>query len=566
MSVVSHFEEVIIVLAAAIFVVTVFKTLKLSPVLGYFVAGAIIGTHGLSIISPESEMEAFAEFGVVFLLFVIGLELTFERLIAMKKYVFGFGAMQIIFTCSAIASMFFLITHSFRVSLIIGCALSLSSTAIVMQILKEGGLQSTQVGRISISTLLLQDFMVVPLLILVPLLSSSADTTFIGKMIAVSVIKAIIALIAIIITGRLLLRPLFNVIVKFSSDEIFIATTLLIVLGAAYATDKMQLSMALGAFVAGIMVAETVYRNEVEKAVLPFKGLLLGVFFMTVGMSINILEIINNLPKITFYVSMIMVTKFSIVFLISQFFGCSVRVAVGTGLLLSQGSEFAFILFNLAKNQEIIDEHFAQMLMMSVTITMAITPLLTTLGKIIMNFSSDKKEKNLSWINENSDMNHHIIIAGFNKASAVMADIFLLEKVDFIILEINQSAVELGRSKGYPVYRGDVSSISSLKSAGIESAKVVAMSISNQITLKKAVKIIKKNFPKVKTVMCVPDVDNIKNYVDIGASVLIPKSYEIGLKMSEKVLVSIGFCEQTVDKIKDDLRAVNYGKKDQLLD
>ena len=263
--------SVLVLIAAAVFVVMIFKKLKLSPVLGYLVAGTIIGDFGLKIVSYD-QTKVLAELGVVFLLFAIGLELSFERLKAMRKYVFGLGSLQVIITAIIIAGGVVLFTQDVKAAIVIGGGLALSSTAIVLQVIEEMRSQSTQVGRISLSILIQQDFVVVPLLVIVPLLASNDDTA-IMRAVSIALVKAIVALVAIFIVGRLFLRPLFNMISSDkveSSSELFIAATLLIVLSAAIGTEYLGLSLGLGAFVAGILVAETEFRTQAEESIHPF--------------------------------------------------------------------------------------------------------------------------------------------------------------------------------------------------------------------------------------------------------------------------------------------------------
>jgi CPA2 family monovalent cation:H+ antiporter-2 len=286
---------IITLIGTAVFVVASFQYFKLSPVLGYLVAGIMIGDHGFKIVT-YSQTHLLGELGVVFLLFAIGLELSFERLKAMRKYVFGLGSMQVITTTVIIALGIIAMGHSTKASLIIGGGLALSSTALVMQVIEETRSQSTQVGRISLSILLLQDVAVVPLLVIVPLLADGSEAS-IPVALGWALVKAIGALLTIFVAGRLLLRPLFAFISPETGDgnELPIAITLLIVLSAAWSTEYFGLSLALGAFVSGVLVAETEFRLKAEESIYPFKSLLLGLFFMTVGMNIDVQEIYKNI-------------------------------------------------------------------------------------------------------------------------------------------------------------------------------------------------------------------------------------------------------------------------------
>jgi CPA2 family monovalent cation:H+ antiporter-2 len=281
---ISYLRDILVLLFASVGIIIVFKQLGLSPVLGYLVAGALIGPHGFKILENAETAHSIAELGIVFLLFAIGLELTFEKIQAMKKYVLGFGSLQVILTTITLSYITYLLFGiKIEIAIIIGSALALSSTAIVLQVINESGDQSSRVGRLSFSILLLQDLAVIPILVLLPLLSNSNIS--IGHALGESIINAVIALTIIFIIGRLFLRPIFRLVVEAKSDVLFLSTTLIVVLGSAFISYELGLSFALGAFVAGLMVAETEYKYRVENEILSLKSLLMGLFFMTIGTS-----------------------------------------------------------------------------------------------------------------------------------------------------------------------------------------------------------------------------------------------------------------------------------------
>ena len=355
---------VITLIATAVFVVAIFKKLHLSPVLGYLVAGATIGDHGFGLVT-YTQTSFLGELGVVFLLFAIGLELSIERLKAMRHYVFGLGSLQVLITALIIAAAVIIVTCDNNSAIIISGGLALSSTAIVMQVLNETKSQSTQVGRVSLAILLLQDFIVVPLLVIVPLLGVDGDTPIsLPYILATSLIKTILALSIIFVAGRVLLRPLFSFIIPDHSEnsELPIAVTLLVVLTASWGTEHFGLSLALGAFVSGILVAETDFRIKAEESVYPFKSLLLGLFFMSVGMKIDVMEIYKQLAIIITFSLALIVLKTLIISALCILFGFNKGVALHAGLLLSQGGEFAFILFGLGKEHGVLEEGIANIL------------------------------------------------------------------------------------------------------------------------------------------------------------------------------------------------------------
>lgn len=554
-----HLFDIIILLSAAVFIVIAFWKMNISPVLGYFVAGAVIGSHGFNLIHSAEAMDNLAEFGVVFLLFIIGLELTFERLIAMRIHVFGFGSLQVIVTMVAIWCIALAFGVNTNIATVIGGGLALSSTAIVLQVLQEKGSQASQVGRLSIAVLLMQDFAVVPLIVLVPLLTGNSGHSLISSL-AGSLVQAAIALVLIFITGRLLLRPLFSVIAKMESNEIFISTTLLIVLGAAFITEQFHLSLALGAFVAGLLVAETEYRHSVEHAVLPFKDLFLGLFFMTVGMSINTELLLNKLPLITLLSIILIVLKTSIIYILCRFFGFKSAPAIQAGLLLSQGGEFAFILFRLADELDVLPSEIAQVLMMVTTVTMAFTPLLSGLGDWIANsFSTEKTILDDEAVEiDTQDLYNHVIVAGFGRVGYMVTKMLTAEHLSYVVVDIQSKIVKEGKSDSFPIYLGDVTRCEILKSVGIERAQALVISIKNEVTIKKVVSLVAANFPHVNIVIRLPDLSNVEVYRDLGASKIIPETSEIGLQLGGAALSLSGISESGVTSLKSRFRKGNY--------
>ncbi|RDD34491.1 K(+)/H(+) antiporter [Wolbachia endosymbiont of Cylisticus convexus] len=554
-----HLFDIIILLSAAVFIVIAFWKMNISPVLGYFVAGALIGSHGFNLIHSAEVMDNFAEFGVVFLLFIIGLELTFERLIAMRMHVFGFGSLQVIVTMIAIWCIALAFGVSTNMAAIIGGGLTLSSTAIVLQVLQEKGSQASQVGRLSIAVLLMQDFAVVPLIVLVPLLTGNSEHSLISSLTG-SLMQAAIALVLIFVTGRLLLRPLFSVIAKMDSNEVFISTTLLIILGSAFITEQFHLSMALGAFVAGLLVAETEHRHSVEHAVLPFKDLFLGLFFMTVGMSIDIDLLLNKLPLVTLLSIILIVLKTSIIYTLCRFFGFRSAPAIQAGLLLAQGGEFAFILFRLADELDVLPSEIAQVLMMVTTVTMAFTPLLSGIGDWITNsFSTEKVILDDEAIEtDTQDLYNHVIVAGFGRVGYMVTKMLTAEHLSYVVVDIQSKIVKEGKNDSFPIYLGDATRHEILKSVGIERAQALVVSIKNEVTIKKIVSLVAANFPHVNIIIRLPDLNNVEIYKDLGASKIIPETSEIGLQLGGAALSLSGISESGVTSLKGKFRKGNY--------
>ncbi len=557
--------SVLILIATAIVVVMIFKNLKLSPVLGYLVAGGIIGDYGFKIVT-SSQVHFLAEFGVVFLLFAIGLELSFERLKVMRKYVFGLGSLQVIITSIVIALGAFYFVQDTNAAFIIGCGLALSSTAIVLQVIQDGHKQNTQGGRISLAILLQQDFIVVPLLVVVPILSCESGTLSIFYAISMSFLKAIISLLVIFICGRLFLRPIFKFISSKSvqiNNEIFIAATLLICLSSAAATESLGLSLALGAFMAGILVAETEFRLPAEESIYPFKGLLLGLFFMSVGMKINIIEVYNAWNIILFFSLSLILIKAFIIAVLCRIFGFNKGVSISTGLLLSQGGEFAFILFNLAISNKIIDPDTGRILLLVVTCSMALTPLLAIIGsKIADRLDSknvSKSIKPLEVLSVNTDdLTNHVIIGGFGEIGQMIAKLLEFENINYVIIDINDQAVKEGNESGFPIFKGDISQLDTLNSLGASRASIAILTINNDITIKKATRMISSNFSKITIIVRAANLLQSHGLYQSGANIIIPENYENGLQMGGAALKCLGVSDYEITRIKSQFRAGNY--------
>ena len=562
MHTIEFLPNILILLVAAVVVVAIFKNLKLSPVLGYLVAGALIGPHGIDIIHSD-KTSSIAEFGVVFLLFAIGLELTFERLMAMRAHVFGFGSAQVLLTTALIGSVVYYIGKDVNTAIIVGGALALSSTAIVLQVMAESGQQSSQVGRLSLANLLLQDFAVVPLLVLVPLLADESASLSVA--LGSAMLKAIAVMIGIFVIGRLVLRPLFRVIGALKSAELFMATTLLIVLGTAWITEHFGLSLALGAFIAGLLVAETEYQHQVEDDIVPFKGIFMGLFFMTVGMSIDLNLIGDKLWLIVLLTLLLIVGKALVIILLCRLFRFPFGSAIHAGLLLSQGGEFAFILFGLASEQGIINPELAQVLLLLVTVSMAITPLLSLIGKKLGVWVDRNKIINEKVaITEVTDLERHVVIAGFGQVGKMVSKMLTAERVNYIALDISSDRVSEGRKEGCPVYRGDASRLETLKSVGIERATAVILTVPNEVTLKKSLKTIREHYPELPVVIRAKNMKHSAILKDAGASIVVPEIYEVGLQLGGAVLKFIGVNEFEISRLKNRFRAGEYRRTKEL--
>ena len=553
-----YMQDILILLSVSIIIEVFMTKLKMSPVLGYLVVGALIGNNGFNIVTPNEYTESIAEFGVVFLLFVIGLELTFERLIRMRLHVFGFGTMQLVITTYILAN---LINTYFKMSILVSgvlaAALSLSSTAIVLQVLGESKRQHTQVGRLSLAVLLMQDFAVVPLLTIIPILTEQSGN--IAGVIGMAMLKAVGTIVVITIIGRIFLRPFFSLIGSAKKEELFVTTALFIVLGASWVTSQRGLSTAMGAFLAGLLIAETEYRNKIEDSIMPFQGIFLSLFFITVGMSIDIGFIMKNFSKIMLIAGVLLVVKSTVIVVLSKIFRFTWGSSIHSGLLLSQGSEFAFILLAMASKQNIIPSHTAQLLLMVVAFTMAITPLLAIIGAKIEDGLGNMEELDPHQEFKGvSDLSSHVIIAGFGRVGRMVAYMLSQEQIDYIAIDSNVALVKKARAQGYQIYHGDMASDGTLKAVGANRAAAIVLSMSDRTSLRKATRLVAKEFKHLNIVVRVEDYKHGFKMRKLGASSTVATTIETGLQLGGAILRALNIPEHDLLVIKDKVRRDDY--------
>jgi len=559
---IKYIYDILVFLGLSVFIVIFMNKLKLSPVLGYLVVGAVIGSNGYLIDNPE--IDAVSEFGVVFLLFVIGLELTIERLIRMRLHVFGFGSMQVLITTCVLGwaiNKFLGIQMS--ISLLLSAALAMSSSAIVLPALHENKRKSTQVGRLALAVLLMQDLAVVPLLAIMPILKDNPNDIELLFAVGKAGVKAIMSIIAITIAGRLFLRPFFSLIGSVKTDELYVTAALLLVIGASCATQELGLSMAMGAFLAGLLIAETEYRNKIEESIIPFQGMFLGLFFMTVGMKIDIDLIMNNAKTIFAYSTILIAVKFSIIFMIASLFRFPLGAIVNASLLLCQGGEFAFILIQMASQNKMIASDLGQILLMVVAVTMAITPLLAVIGNKLEDRLDSNKDLNINLEFKGiSDLNGHVVIAGFGRVGRMVAYMLAQEQIDFIAVDSNASLVKKARSQGFPIYHGDLTQEDTLKAVGMDRAGSVVLSMSDKKAIRNTTRMICKEYKqRLKNLHIIARVEDYKHGDFIkrcGATIAIPATIETGLQLGAAVLTDVGIPEHEIIFLKEKVRKNNY--------
>lgn len=535
----------------------IFRQFGLSPALGYLVSGAAIGPFGFGVLTSIETTSSIAELGVVFLLFAIGLELTFGKLMAMRKYVLGFGGLQILVTSGVISLICFkLVNLSLPTSIIIGSALALSSTAIVLQVIAENGESATRVGRLSFSVLLMQDLAVIPVLVLLPLLSK--ENVKIIPALGGALFDAIVAMVIIFAVGRSLLRPIYRLIASTKNEVLFLSFTLIVVLGSAYLSDYMGLSFALGAFIAGLMVAETEFKYRVEEEILSLKSLLMGLFFMTIGMSFDFDLLLRSFPYVVAASVALIITKAAIIIFLCRLFRFPMAPAIHTGLLLAQGGEFGFVVFVMAVQQHFMEADLSQFLMTVVTFSMALTPLLANLGRKIKSrlYTKDALRDN-KIRREVDELSKHVIIIGFTKVGRIVSYILRKRGLNYVILENNHRVVHIEKNNGYNIYYGDAMNADILRHIGIERAESVIVGMEDDIACIKITRFIHENFPNTSVVTKTETLNNAERFKKVGASSVVSKNLETGLQLSKLALSSVGVSAGEIDGALKAFREIN---------
>ncbi len=538
-------QEILIMLSAAVAIVAIFRQFNLSPVLGFLFAGAAIGPTGLELVGNLKEKSYIAEYGVVFLLFTIGLELSFKRLREMRVYVLGLGAAQVLITTGIIGYLAFLYLDNWKVALIIGGSFAMSSTAVVLQVLSERGERLSQVGRVSFAVLLAQDLAVIPLLVMLPILATGNGD--ISEQLGISFAYAIAIVTLMLLAGRFLLKPVLSVIASASrrNSELFVATTLLLVLGAAHATEHFGLSLAFGAFIAGLMIAETEYRKQVEVDINPFKGLLMGLFFMTIGMSFDLNELINRLPEVVLYSALLLAIKSLVIISLCRAFQLSWQSSIRSGLLLAQGSEFSFVLFGLALEKDMLSSGVGQLLLIVVSFSMAITPLVYSL--IVYLFSKRKKSSDIA-ITETEDLDGHFVICGFGWVGENLAKLFSEEGINFVAVEQETKRVKAGRALGLPVFYGDATRPEILESLRVKKAKAVIVTIHDSKPVKRVVQSIRHRYKDAVIIARAKHKENMEAILKAGANIVVPEAYESAMLIARNALIVNGGSEKEISR------------------
>jgi glutathione-regulated potassium-efflux system protein KefB len=528
-------QEAIIYLAAAVVAVPLCKKLGLGAVLGYLVAGMLIGPGGLGLIGDVEAVLHFSELGVTLLLFLIGLELQPARLWQMRRLVFGLGGAQLVLTTAAIAGVLCAFGQSLSMAVLVGLGLSLSSTAGALQLLAEKNQMADKHGRAAFGILLLQDLAVIPLMAALPVLAgdSSYDTQDMGlRALRVLVILGAVA------ASKFVLRPLLRLVASVHMHELFAAVSLLVVVGIAELVGSVGLSMGLGAFLAGMLFADSEYRHALEADIEPFKGLLLGLFFMAVGMSVNVELIAAQPAQLAAAVAALVGIKALVLFATGLPALKSRESAVLLSMTLSQGGEFAFVIFSLATTLQLMDRSLYDFLLATVTLSMAVTPLLfAAYGRWMPRRPQRRRRPDVDVAPETETP---VIIAGFGRIGQVIGRILRARRIPFTALDTNPEHIDFIKKYGNKVFYGDASRLDILRAAKAETARVFVLAISDEERSLRCAMAVQKHFPHLLIVARARNRNHAYRLMNLGITHVMRETYYTSLKMTSDVLTGVG--------------------------
>ncbi len=549
--------DVLILLATAVVAIPLSQRLGLGSVLGYLLGGVVIGPWGLSLIDEIEEIRQLGEFGVVFLLFAIGIELRPTRLWGIRHSVLGLGSVQVVLTGLVLAAAVYALGLTLSVSLIVGFGLALSSTAFGLQLLTERSELSTTYGRASLGILLFQDLAVVPLLALVPLLSEKPLQ--LTENVGVALLEGVLIIIGVVVIGRYVLRHVFRLVARSRSGEAFAAVALLIVLGTAALMQYAGLSMAMGAFIAGVMLAESEYRHQVVADIQPFRGFLLGLFFMTVGMSIDFGLLFNKTGTVVVSVLGLMSVKAILILAICRISGLHLANASAVALLLAQSGEFGFVIFGVAVIAGVIANDLFQFLTLVIALSMTATPLLArAVTEVLRRWSHRRAEHNILQ-NPLEGLSNHIVIAGFGRVGQRVARILERAKIPYVAIDMDSDRVNAARTKGHAVFYGDASRKDVLEAAGAEAAQLLLVSLDNPNSAERCVQGMHHHYPELPIHARARDREQAIKLRELGATLAVSETLEASLQLGGGVLQSAGRSPEQVNELLDEYRRGVYG-------
>ena len=545
-------KEIILFLALSGLLIPLLSRLRVNPVLGFLAVGVLLGPYGLaslagtwpllswlSFVRPE-DVDFLAELGVIFLMFMIGLEMSVERLWSMRRLVFGLGGLQVALSAAAIGGLAIGFGNGVEAAVILGVVLAFSSTAIVMQLLIQRRELGTPLGQSTFAILLFQDLAVVPLLVLISILGAAAGEGSFASLLGSAMVKGVLTVVLIYLVGRRIVRPLFHQIAVDKQPDTFTALTLLTTLGVAALTWYAGLSMALGALLAGLIIAETEFRHEVEITIEPFKGLLMGLFFMSVGMGIDLRALLAEPLWIPLSVVGLLAMKAAIIFVLLRVFGLSWGRAAEGGLLLGQGGEFAFIVIGMALGLGLLERQVGQFMLIVVGVSMLVAPVAARLGQSLGDAIDRRAAPPAPEDAELGELGGHVIIAGYGRVGQMVGQMLAEQGVAFVAIENDAHLIAHQRKAGVPLVFGDASRPELLRKLRIEQARAVVLTMDHTAAAIHAVHGIRRLVPMMRIIARARDEKHALLLREAGAAVVVPETLESSLKLTGSVLETLG--------------------------
>ncbi len=540
---------VVAILAAGVIAVPIFKRIGMGSVLGYLAAGLAMGPFGLRVVTDPEAILHIAELGVVMFLFVIGLEMQPRRLWSLRRQIFGLGIVQVAVCASLMTGAGVLIGLSPTVALIAGLGFVLTSTAIVFQVLEERGELASPAGQRMVSILLLEDLAIVPLLALVTFIAPYAEEVTLGERV-IDIAIALAAIAVLTLVGRFLLNPLFRILANAHAREVMTAAALLVVLGAAMMMDMSGLSMAMGAFLAGVLLSESTFRHQLEADIEPFRGILLGLFFIAVGMSLDLGEIANNYPFIILAVIVFMAVKFVGIYAVARMFKSDHAMALERAVLMAQGGEFAFVLFSAAANAGVIPAQTNAILTTTVIVSMILTPI----AIMVMNRLMPDADQDMDGVEEPDGQTGSVLIIGFGRFAQMVSQPLLARGVDVTIIDNDAEMIRAAADFGFKVYFGDGTRPDILHAAGAGSARAILVCIDDARAATRIVELVNKEYPLVTLHVRAFDRGHALELVKLGVDYQIRETMESALVFGEKSLVALGVDPSEASEVVAEVR------------
>ncbi|GKT12034.1 MAG: monovalent cation:H+ antiporter-2, CPA2 family [Thiomicrorhabdus sp.] len=557
--------QIVLLLGIAVITVSVSRRLHFPPILAYIIVGMIVGPYGFSFIEKEETISLLAEFGIVFLLFAIGLEFSISQMISMRKQVFGLGTAQVLTTGSVVYLIGWAAGLDTNTNIVIASAFALSSTAIVIKQLTEQSEIQSRHGRSTVGILIFQDIMAIPLLILIPALAlSTGSENALASTLGFAFLKGVLVVLIMHLIGKYLLKPLFHEVASAKSQELFTLTVLTVALGAAAFTEEMGLSMTLGAFLAGMMLSETEYRHQIESDIRPFQDILLGLFFVTVGMLISIDILIKHFWLVILITLGIFAIKGSILYSISRLFGKTQGVSTRVALSLSQVGEFGLVIITLAFTYNLLPEENGNILLTAAVLSMSISPFLVKFnGRIARVLHPTTYKENQQEIEKTIEMDtqhlsNHVILCGFGRVGQTVGRLLHFSNQRFLALDMDILRVNEAHNAGENVYYGDAGKQTILQAAALEKAKVVMITFSDLHSSIKIIKTIRQINPDIPILIRTEDDQNLNDLIAAGATEVIPDTFESSIMLASHLLLMLGHPPRKVLRLTRSIRQDRY--------